>query len=125
MQNRERNAVQNEALIPAGDVPPDGIGSELIEKGIVERIGHPLARLEHQLGVEPIQHAGNAAEMVGMCVGNDDDRQLPGSLTGQKWSHHPAAGIALAAPRARVDQDPTPTRRPQHRTISLADVEKM
>jgi hypothetical protein len=63
--------------------------------------------------------------MIGVRVGDDNERQLPGSLTGQEGNDHPASGIAPSASWARVDQDPTPQGCPQDGTISLAYVEKM
>ena len=66
-----------------------------------------------------------SAKMVGVRVGDHNERQLPDSLTGQERNDHPASGIALTASWTRVDQDPTPCRCPEDGTISLADIEKM
>ena len=125
VQNGEHDAVQNETLITAGNVPPDATGSELIEKGIVKRVAHPLTWLHYHLSVEPTQHTGNATEMVGVRVGDDHKRKLARSLFGQERNDHPTTGVSLTSPWARVDEDPAPGRCPQDGTVSLADVEKM
>ncbi len=63
--------------------------------------------------------------MVSVRVGDDDASPAPGPLACQERHDHPAAGIAVAASRTRVDQHPTPPRRTQHRTIALPHIEKM
>jgi hypothetical protein len=125
MKNGEGNPVQDEPLITAGSVPPNVTGSELVEKGIVERVSYPLARLYHHLSVEPIQHAGDTAKMVRVGVGNDNHLQLPGPLTGQERNNHSPPRIAVAASWTRIDQDPTPRGGPQDGPISLPHIEKM
>ena len=52
MQDRERDAVQHEALIPAGRDATRirHSASELVEKAVVERIGYPVPGLERPPG---------------------------------------------------------------------------
>ena len=125
MENRELDAIQHERFALPGSMPRDGSSSELVEELIVERIVHSLARLEDQPRPESIQHAFDPAKMVGVGMGDHNDRQLPNALASQKRDHHPPTCICRACTGACIHNYPAATRSPKDSPISLADVEKM
>jgi hypothetical protein len=106
-------------------VPGDRFSGQLIEEFIVQRVGNLIAGLDNQPGMKPVEHAGNAAKMVGMCVGDDGHRKLPCAMTYQERDHDAASGIAPIVPGARIDQNPSASRRPQQGPVALTHVEKM
>ena len=106
-------------------VPGEGLGGQLVEEPIVQRVGHLLAGLEDQAWVKPVQHAGNPAEVVRVRMGDDCEGQLPRAVARQERHDHPAAGVAAIVPGSGVDHHPASCRGAKDRAISLPYVEKM
>jgi hypothetical protein len=75
--------------------------------------------------MKPVEHARNTTKMVGMCVGNDGHREVPCAMAHQERDHDTATGIIPIIPGTGVDQNPSPSRRPQQGPIALPHVEKM
>src|SRR5439155_26145990 len=90
----------------------------------IPRIGHRLPRLQHERGIERIQHRPQAAEVIEMRVGRHDRRQLSRASLAQKRHHDSAAGVASWSARPAVDQQPPPRRTAQRNRIPLSDVQE-
>ena len=63
--------------------------------------------------------------MIGVGVGDDRERQRPGTLPLEKRRHHPPPRIRALARGAGVHQDPVPAGGPDHGGVALPDVQKM
>src|SRR3954466_3234818 len=64
VQNGEVQAVEPKVLSAASNMPRNGVGRELLQKSIVQRVRNLLARLDHQARRKPLKDAGNTAEVV-------------------------------------------------------------
>ena len=112
-------------LSPVPLVPGYALGCELVQKFVVQRIGHWFARLYHQAGPKPGQHGRNPAEMVGMRVGDKRYRELAGVVTDEERHDHASPRIVMFSPGTGVDQHPVAGGCPEQRTVALPYVKKM
>ena len=88
-------------------MPRNCLGCNLVKEGIVQRICHPLTRLDHGTGGKPLQHTADAAEVIGVGIDFTSCTMLPTTADGtplcrlpelrrephawvKLWKHHAA-----------------------------------
>ena len=102
MQHRDAHAVELEPLAGRRRVPGYPVGAEPIEKARCT-----ASRLRRAPGSitsarpEPRHHGRQAAEMIGVSVGNHRAAERPRALPLEKRSHHRASRIARLRLRGR------------------------
>ena len=94
-------------------------------KRVVQRVGDRCAGLDHEPRPKPRHHGRQAAQVIGVGVGDDRERQATGRRGAARNGATTRRPASLWPVGARVHQDPMPGRCPEHRGIALPDVEKM
>src|SRR4051812_34174175 len=125
VQDGEVQTVQPKVLSAAPNMPGDGVGRELLQKPVVQRVRNQLARLDHEAGMESLEHGGNTAEVVSMRVRYKGEGQVSRPMTQQKGNHHAPPRIVSVVHGPGIDQNPPAGRGLQDGTVSLTNVEKM
>src|SRR5215217_4640421 len=105
VEDTEAHAVEREALSAGTDMPGNCLTRELVEEGVIQRVGHWFARLDHNPGPVPLQ---------------DTD-----AMASKERNYHSPASIALIRLWSGVNQHPVPGRCPEQRAIALSDIKKM
>jgi hypothetical protein len=125
MQHGEADAIEKEMLPSVALVPGDPVRGKLVQKFVIERIGHLLARLHHESGPDSGEDGGDPTKVVGMGMGDECDAELVNAVPGEEWKDNLPPCIVVLPPGTGIDQDPMAGRSPQQSTITLAHVEKM
>ena len=89
MQDRDANAVELEMLTGLRRVPGNSVGDEPVQKAGVSRVGYVGTGLDDQARREARHYGRQAAEMIGVGMGNHRDASGTG---------HPAAGETASPP---------------------------
>ena len=125
MQDRGADTVELESVTGPRRMPRYAVGEEPVEEAGVPRVGHVGAGLDDQARREACHHGRQAAEMIGVGVGDDRERQRADTLPLEKRRHHPAPRIRALASGAGVHQDPVTGRRTDRSGVALPHVQKM
>ncbi len=125
MEDRRADAVELESVTGSCRVPGNAVGEQPVQEAGVSRVGHVGAGLDDQARREARHHGRQAAEVIGMGVGDHRERQGAGTLPLEKRRHHPSPRVRAFARGAGVHQDPVPGRRPDRRGVALPHVQKM
>src|SRR3954451_2984332 len=119
VQDSEVQTVQLKVLSASPNMPGDGVGRELLQEPVVQRVRNQLARLDHEPGMKSLEHGGNTAEVVSVCVRHEGEGQVSRPMTHQKGYHHAPPRIVPVSDGPGVDQNPPARRRLQDGTVSL------
>src|SRR5215210_1080525 len=125
MQHCKGDAIEHEPLIAASRVPRNPPGSQRVEEFIVHRVRDLFPGFEDERGREAVEYTRHTAEMIGVGMRDDQRRKLPHSAAHQKRHEHFAAGIAITAAWACIDNNPPARRCSYHGAVALTHVEKM
>ena len=126
MQHRGADAVDLEAVTGSRRMPGHAVG-RAADRGSGCIAGRPRPRQARSPG--PVRSraitAGSAAEVVGVGMGDDRERERPGTLPLKKRRHDAAARIHALARGSGVHQDPVSAGGPDQGGVALSDVQKM
>ena len=125
MEHRELDAVESEPLARTRGVPRDAVGQQAIEKPGVPRVGDVRAGLDDESRANPGHHGRQAAQMIGVGVGDDGEGERPGAVALKERRDHASPGIGPFARGPGIHQQPMSGGSPEGRGIPLPDVEKM
>src|SRR3954464_15125567 len=106
MEDTEPHTVERKLLSAGADMPGNCLTRELVEEGVIQRVCHLFARLDHYPGAIPLQHADYASQMVGVGMGDEHQRQFMDSMASQERHHDPPASVALVRPWPGIYQHP-------------------
>src|SRR3989449_4872692 len=124
-QHLERHAVEREPVAGARRMPGRSRCLARAQELEVERPAERPARLEHQRGRKRLEHRGHAAQMIGIAVGRDHDRDGRRPRAPQEWHHDASPGVALGGAGTAVDDDPATGGGAQHPAVAPPPREKM
>ena len=77
--------------------------SSAIEKPGVPRVGDVRAGLDDESRANPGHHGRQAAQMIGVGVGDDGERERPGAVALQERRDHASPGIGPFARGPGID----------------------
>src|SRR3954467_14127946 len=106
MEDTEPHTVERELLSAGADMPRNCLTRQLVEEGVIQRVCHLFARLDHNPGPIPLQDTEHAAQVIGVGMGNEHQRQFTYTMTGKERHHHTPPSIALIRLWPAVDQHP-------------------
>src|SRR5206468_3567909 len=123
-QHLDGDAIQLEPVTASCRTPLCAVALDCGEEAKIAGVGHRLSRLEHERGVERVEHRRQTAEVIEMRVRGHDTRKLRRAVTTQERHHDAAPRIPLWPARATIDQQPPAGRTAQCDGVSLTDVQE-
>src|SRR5882672_4097389 len=123
-QHLDRDAIELEPVTASSRMPRCAVALDGGEEAEIPGVGHRLPWLEHEGGIERVEHRWQTAEVIEMRVRRHDTRELRRTVPAQERHHDAAPGVSLRPARATVDQQPAAGRTPQGDGVSLPDVQE-
>src|SRR6266496_180007 len=124
-QHLEHHAVHLDPVPRSGRVPARPRRFHLGEELEIQRPPQRLPRLEHQLGIECLDHCRQTAQVIGVAVRRDHHREPLRPLPAQERDHHTPPGVAPGNAGTPVNHNPAAVRGAESGRITLAYIEKM
>lgn len=104
MQHGNREVAKRDRISGPGRPPGEAPGIHQREILQVERGAKCLPRLEHELGVDVLEHRRDPAQMVGIAMRDHDDVEFPHAAPAQERQDHSCAGVEPGRPGTTIYQ---------------------
>ncbi len=123
VKHGHHDGIDGDGVTCASGAPGESLVIDDREMLEVERCSQGLSGLEHHLWVERRRDGGDPTEVVGIAMRDDQSRERAGTAAPQEGKDDAASGVAAAAPRSGIDEDPVVARRSNGDRVALPHID--